>query len=148
MRRYYHFFISKIRQRTLVFRHQWLRQFIKFSIACGVCTIFDFVVYIFLTRFFSFWQDRLGWANFISVCLAATVNFIWNKKWTFRDESPNTFRQYFKFGIVVVGGIVIYQWIFISLMQTVSFSDLLSKAIAAIIVWILRFIFNKFWTFR
>jgi putative flippase GtrA len=142
-----HFFIGKIGGHPLINKHQWLRQFIKFSIAGGICTLIDFAIYILLTRFFHFWQNQLAWANFISVCSAAVINFVWNKKWTFRDKSPDTVWQYFKFGVVVVGGIIVYQWIFIFFMRSVGWSDLISKAIAAVSVWILRFIFNKFWTF-
>lgn len=146
-RKYYNYFAAKVRFFPVIRDHPWARQFIKFSIAGGICTIIDFLIYIFLTRSFSFWRVHLTWANFVSICLSGTINFFWNKKWTFRVLKSNFF-QYFKFWVVVIGGIILYQWIFIFAVKNLKVLDLISKAIAAIIVWILRFIFNKFWTFR
>lgn len=146
-RHYYNLIAKKIKFLPIIRKRLWLRQFIKFSIAGGVCTLIDFLIYILLTRFSSFWQAHLDWANFISICLSGTINFIWNKKWTFRI-SHLRFLQYLKFWAVVIGGIILYQWIFVFLIKNLNLSDLLSKVTAAIIVWILRFIFNKFWTFR
>lgn len=144
---YYNFVARKVKILPIIRDHSWTRQFIKFSIAGGTCMIIDFLIYIFLTRLFPFWQIHFAWANFVSVCLSGTINFFWNKKWTFRVRQSNIF-QYLKFWAVVIGGIIFYQWIFIFSIQNLKLFDLLSKAIAAIIVWILRFIFNKFWTFK
>lgn len=147
--RYYNLIAQKVKFLPLVKKHIWLRQFIKFSIAGAICTLIDFAIYIFLTRFFYFWQNHLAWANFSSVCLSATINFIWNKKWTFRNAgSNNIVLQYFKFWLVVIGGIILYQWIFVFSLDHLRLFDLISKTLAVIIVWILRFIFNKFWTFK
>lgn len=148
LKHYYNLMAQRVKFLPLIKEHVWLRQFIKFSIAGGACTLIDFVIYIFLTRFFSFWQGHLTWANFASVCLSATINFIWNKKWTFRSGSPNLALQYLKFWVVVIGGIVLYQWIFVFSLETLRLFDLIGKMLATVIAWILRFIFNKFWTFR
>jgi putative flippase GtrA len=147
-RKYYNYFAIKVRFLPIIRNYPWLRQFIKFSIAGGVCTVIDFLIYIFLTRFSSFWQNRLIWANFLSICLSATINFVWNKKWTFGSRGQAFLSQYAKFWVVVIGGIILYQGIFIFLIRNFKFFDLFSKIIAALIVWILRFICNKFWTFR
>ncbi|MGC9048625.1 MAG: GtrA family protein [Patescibacteria group bacterium] len=148
LKRYYNSIVERIRFLPFAKDHPWIRQFFKFSVVGGTCMILDFLIYIFLTRLFSFWQNHLAWANFLSICLSATVNFVWNKKWTFRDKDQKIFWQYIKFWVVVIGGLILYQLIFIFSVQNLKLYDLLSKAIAAIIVWILRFIFNKFWTFR
>lgn len=143
----YNSLISKCRKNNWLGQRPWIKQFIKFSIAGGVCTILDFLIYFVLTRVFSFWASHLAWANLLSTCSAATVNFIWNRNWTFRS-SQNAAVQYLKFWIVVLGGLVLYQALFFVLVGQLRFFDLLGKAIAAAIVWILRFIFNKFWSFK
>ncbi|MDD2646742.1 MAG: GtrA family protein [Patescibacteria group bacterium] len=140
--------VSRVRNNFWFEKYPWTKQFIKFSIAGGVCAIIDFLVYIILTRLSPFWAQRAGWANFLAISLASTVNFVWNKKWTFHSNQPNLLAQYIKFWVVVILGIVVYQWIFVFSIKQFHFFDLLGKAIAAAIVWILRFIFNKFWSFK
>lgn len=143
----YNYFASRVKVLPVIREHLWLRQFIKFSVAGAICLIIDFLLYIFLTRLFSFWERHIFWANFATVIVSSTVNFIWNKNWTFRDKRPDIFFQYFKFWVIAIGGIILYQWIFVFLIKRFSLFDLLSKLIAAAIVWLIRFIFNKFWTF-
>jgi putative flippase GtrA len=143
----YNALTGKLRKNSWLCRYPWTKQFIKFSIAGGTCMVLDFLIYIGLTRLFSFWANHNVWANFLSVCISATVNFVWNKNWTFR-ASRNVTAQYFKFWVVVWGGLVVYQALFYVFVDQLHFFDLLGKAIAAAIVWILRFIFNKFWSFK
>jgi putative flippase GtrA len=144
----YNLAANKIRKNFWFEKHTWVKQFIKFSIAGGICSIIDFLIYIILTRFFHFWAQHEGWANFLAICLASTINFVWNRNWTFRSNQPNLVMQYLKFFVVVIFGIIIYQWIFIFSIERLHLFDLLGKVIAAAIVWILRFIFNKFWSFK
>lgn len=132
-------------QNYLIQKHLWLKQFIKFSIVGGLCFIVDFLSYIVLTRLFFLGP---AWANFLSICLSASLNFVWNRNWTFRSYQKNLLVQYVKFWIVVVGGIVVYQLVFVFLLNQIHLFDLISKAVAAALVWILRFIFNKFWSFK
>jgi putative flippase GtrA len=134
---------------SLVFlkKSKIFKEFIKFSIVGGICTIFDFLIYLFLTRLFSFWQRNFLWANFLSTSLSATLNFFLNKYWTFKNKSLEVLPQYIKFWVVVIGGIILYQIIFAFTVKSFKFYDLLGKVIATLIVWILRFIFNKYWTF-
>jgi len=144
----YNSLVSRCRRNSWLNQHHWIKQFIKFSIAGGVCTILDFLIYIVLTRAFTFWANHLAWANFLSVCLSATVNFVWNRNWTFRSYQSNKIIQYLKFWVVVLGGLIFYQALFFLTVNQWKFFDLLGKAIAAAIVWIVRFIFNKFWSFK
>ncbi|MCX6740942.1 MAG: GtrA family protein [Candidatus Parcubacteria bacterium] len=143
----YNSLLNKCRENSWLAQRPWIKQFIKFSIAGGACTILDFLIYILLTRAFHLWINHLGWVNFLSVCVSATVNFIWNKNWTFRS-SQNATAQYLKFWVVVLGGLILYQALFFVFVSQLRFFDLLGKAIAAAIVLIIRFIFNKFWSFK
>jgi len=128
-------------------KYLWVRQFIKFSIVGGLGTIIDFSIYVLLTRFFLFWQENFLWANLLSISISATLNFILNKKWTFKDHSKKIFSQYIKFWVIVLTGLLIYQIIFYFSSEKLLIYDILSKIIAAVIVWIYRFILNKYWTF-
>ncbi len=124
-----------------------VRQFLKFSIVGGICTIIDFVIYLVLTRYLSIKINYL-WANFLATASAATINFIWNRKWTFRVSSKKIFSQYLKFWVAVVLGILLYQWILYFSVEKIKILDLIGKIIGAISAWVLRFFLNKFWTFK
>jgi len=140
--------IEKIRNISIIQKYPHLRQFIKFFITGGICTILDFAVYIFLTRLFPFFRIHYLWANFFGTVVGATVNFTMNKKWTFRNEEVGIFRQYMKFWVVVIIGLAIYQYLFGFLVEKINLYDLLGKAISALIVMFIRFYLNKFWVFN
>jgi len=122
-------------------------QMFHYFIAGSVCTLFDFAVYFFLTRFFNFWQTHYEWANIIALVLSATIFFIWSKKIVFKNQDKKIFWQYIKFWLMVVVTTLIYQWLFI-LFTRVNIHDLLAKVFCAIIVLLVRFITNKFWVFK
>lgn len=49
----------------------------------------------------------LIWLNIISVTIAITNSYLWNRNWTFRDKEPITLEGIFVFILVTLGGIVI-----------------------------------------
>ena len=139
--------IKKIRNLSFIRNHLSIRQFIKFAISGGIFTIVDFSIYILLTRFFLFFSGHYLWANFIGMAVGATGNFILNKNWTFRNKEKKVFVQYIKFWIVALGGMVVYQYFFYFFVSQLNLYDLLAKAIVAVLVMLIRFILNKYWTF-
>ena len=120
---------------------------IHYFIAGSICTLFDFAVYFFLTRFFNFWQAYYEWANIIALIISATIFFLWSKKIVFKNQDKKIFWQYIKFWIMVIVTTLIYQWFFVLLVHA-HFYDLLAKVFCAIIILFVRFITNKFWVFR
>ncbi|HEX2998634.1 MAG TPA: GtrA family protein [Armatimonadota bacterium] len=60
-------------------------QFCRYSVVGFSGFIVDFGIYALLTRGFSFWQTHNAYANFISFSCAVINNYIWHKRWTFRD---------------------------------------------------------------
>ena len=123
-----------------------VRQLIKFAIVGALTALIDFGCYLFLTRFFLFWQTHYLWANALSIFLSATVNFFWNRSWTFRDTKNQIFLKYFKFWVAVLVGLGLNQVIFYLLVRR-GFYDIFAKAIAAIFVMFVRFFINKRWVF-
>lgn len=127
----------------------YLRQLAKFIIAGGLITILDFIIYIFLTRAFSFWRLHYLWANFISMSLGAGVSFYFNKNWVFKNKGKQVVSQYLKFWIVGgIGGMVFYQYLLFAFVEYFSIYDILAKAFAAFIVLFFRFFVQKFWIFK
>ena len=127
----------------------YLRQLSKFIIAGGLVTVLDFIIYIFLTRAFSFWLLHYLWANFVSMSLGAVVSFYFNKNWVFKDKGKQIVSQYLKFWIVGgIGGMVFYQYLLFAFVEHFSVYDILAKAFAAVIVLFFRFAVQKFWIFK
>ena len=140
--------IKKIRNLPIIRNHLSIRQFIKFAISGGIFTIVDFGIYILLTRYFLFFSEHYLWANFIAMAFGATGNFILNKNWTFRNKEKKVFIQYIKFWIVALVGMAVYQYFFYFFVSRLDIYDLLAKAIVAVLVMFIRFILNKYWTFK
>jgi len=112
-------------------------------------TAVDFAVYIFLTRVFVFWEEHYFWANLVSMSVGAFGSFILNKKWAFKNTVGKELSQGVKFWLFCgLGGMIIYQFLLVFFIETANLYDLLSKAIAAIIVLFVRFVIQKFWIFK
>ena len=123
----------------------FFKQIVKFAIVGGSTALIDFGLYILLTRFFLFWQIHYLWANAVSIFVSATVNFFWNKTWTFEDQTK-IFLKYLKFWVSVLLGLGLNQIILYSLVER-QFNDILAKLIAAVAVMLMRFFISKFWVF-
>ncbi len=133
----------------IIKKYLYLKQLSKFIIAGGVVTLFDFLIYFLLTRFSLFWQSHFLWANFIAMSIGAIASYIINKNWVFKDKRKVLLSHYIKFWVFAgILGMIIYQIIFAGLTQYIGLFDILSKAIAALLVVFLRFIIQKFWIFK
>ncbi|MFH0853264.1 MAG: GtrA family protein [bacterium] len=132
--------------------HKWLaerkgvRQFIKFCIVGVGNTIADFVVYFALTRYLGIFYLV---ANFISFITAATLSFVLNKFWTFRDNRRHAIKgQYAKFLLVSTIGAVLAEATLFLFVHYFSVNDLIAKLLVAGIIVFWNFFANKYWTFR
>ena len=129
-------------------KNLYVKQFIKFILVGVISTLIDFFVYIFLTRFFVFWQAHYLQANFMAMVVASTVNFLLNKKWTFNGSRKKALHQYINFCIVLVGGLFAYQFLFSFSVATLGLYDIIAKVIVAFTIMLIRFHFHKFWVFK
>ncbi|MFH1508994.1 MAG: GtrA family protein [bacterium] len=130
-----------------------LLQFVRFSIIGLIGFVIDFGTYTLLTRVFG--TAELP-ANITSVFLAIIFNFIGNRYWVFslRGNSGLT-GQTIKYAIVSGAGYIVQQLIFILLLRSNGFADLVpfftdyaAKIVAILIVMFNNYFANKFWTFR
>jgi putative flippase GtrA len=124
------------------------RQFTKFVIVGVTNTLWDYALYILLTR---------GWVGFslhyVPAQLCAFVgsvlnSYILNKRWTFRHDDPRHHVLLGKFFLVNIVTLVVYEILLVLLIDHLGVYDLLAKAIAIAPVTIWNFCANKFWTFR
>ncbi|MDP3970719.1 MAG: GtrA family protein [bacterium] len=126
---------------------QFISQFVKFCITGTINAGIDFLVYLGLTRYFDFWENRLVMATGVAFVIANINSYIMNKYWTFRDPNGRHKIQYPKFFAVSLVGLAINLAVFYYLVHVLMIDDILSKVIVAAIVLVWNFFANKFWTF-
>lgn len=144
-----------VRSAKIVFRlavsRKGLRQFVKFGVVGLSGTLVDLGFYNLLAIVFG---ANIYVARTISFTLAATSNYILNRKWTFRSTDKKVAAEYSKFLFISVIGLLMNLGIMKLLEPMASRfgTELLQKnipvLIAIIIVLLWNFFANKFWTFR
>ena len=132
-------------QNLIPIRYQPLiRQFIKFCLVGLTNLVFDFSVYFFLTRFLHLYFVL---ANVFSFTVAVTWSFWLNKHWTFKNHLKDYQRQYLRFFITNILG-MIWQTSLLYLLVTVAgWHDLVAKALAVVLVAFWNFGLSRWWAF-
>lgn len=124
--------------------HALAEQFIKFCLVGFSNLVIDFSVYFFATRVFHLYFVL---ANVCSFAVAISWSFWLNKRWTFRNDNRD-YRQYLKFFIINVSG-MLWQTTLLYLLVTVwRWHDLLAKGLAVVIVTFWNFSLSRWWAFR
>jgi dolichyl-phosphate beta-glucosyltransferase len=83
----------------------------------------------------------------MSFILAVVNNFILNKSWTFRNNSRNFRKQFIKFSIVSVVGLVLTEICMALFIYLMDIWYIAAKLITSVIVLTWNFLANKNWTF-
>ena len=86
-------------------------------------------------------------SHIISSVIAITNNFILNSYFTFKVTDQKVRRFLSFFGIAAVG-LAVSTSLLLFFVEVVGFPDMLAKFVAVIIVAMLQFGFNKFFTFK
>jgi putative flippase GtrA len=124
------------------------QRFLRFCIIGTFNTGLDFLVYIGLTRNFSFWNEHLLLATACGFIIASTSSYILNRYWTFKVKIGQHRVQYTKFMLVVSGGLGINATCFYILVHVFNLNDLFSKALVVGVVLFWNYLLNSRWTFR
>ena len=122
-----------------------LKQFIKFCLVGVANTAIDFAVYYFLTRIAGFYFLA---ANLLSVFVAMSFSFIFNKFWTFKNFDLKVKKQYLRFALVNLVYFMLNNSLLWLGVHILGFGDLWSKLLATAIGLAWSFGANKIWTFR
>jgi len=124
-----------------------IRQIIKFGVVGTTNVVLDMVIYYILTRYFDL---HYLIAATISFVIVVTWSFNFNRKWTFKLQ--NSFKklktQYVEFVLVNILVLILNVAVLYLLVDLFSIFDLISKVIASIVIGLINFFINKFWTFR
>lgn len=127
------------------------KPFIKYCVVGTLGTLID------LGSFYVF-REFVGIGLFLSTVMAFLLavcnNFILNKIWTFQNKHKNFRKQFIKFLIVAVIGLLLSllsMYVFVYLLDFARWQrlgELLAKACTSLVVLTWNFLGNKFWTFR
>lgn len=121
------------------------KKILKFLLVWTSSTLIDIT---FLYIFVDILKLKLFLWIVLSFLLAVINWYIWNKFWTFRDNSIKYKRQFIKFLFVSI------VWLFLTILFMYLFSIvlwiyyLIAKFITSFIVVIWNFLWNKYWTFK
>lgn len=123
-----------------------VKQFITFSFVGASNTIIDIIIYVILTRGFSFWAEHTILANVVAFIIATSNSYYLNKRVTFKPSGGNEATAVIKFFLITGSGFLIYTLCFIFL-TNLGWYDLLAKSVLIIVVLFWNFTMTKFWAF-
>ena len=134
-----------LRAFPLLDRHAGARQFIKFCLVGASNVAIDFSIFLLLT-------GGVGLhylvANLGSFFVAVSWSFFANRRWTFRHAEGDARRQYLRFALTNLGGLLIQSSLLFMLHERAGFDVRLAKIFAIFVTTFWNFFLTKFWTFR
>ena len=131
----------------IAFQGETAGQFARYAVVGTINTVVDFVIYVFLTRTFAFWESHIVLAAVGSFAVAVVNSFVLNNFWTFRFSGAQWHTRIVKFMVVATGGMLMNAAVLYGFTQIGMF-DLIAKAIATGLVMLWNFALQKRWTFR
>jgi putative flippase GtrA len=122
-------------------RHNWV-QLVKFGVVGASGYVINLAVFSAL----------LGWgahvAAAISFVVSAASNYWWNRHWTFAGQKGSFALQGMRFYIVSAVAFAFNQLWLVVFIDLLHWREVLSQAIAIVLVTPLNFLGNKLWSFR
>jgi putative flippase GtrA len=124
-------------------RHNWT-QLAKFCVVGASGYVVNLAVYTALLNGAN-WDYRLAATG--SFVVAVTNNYVWNRLWTFRHSRGHFAFQGMRFFLVAllayVGNLLI-----LTVLVELGAGEIISQAIAIVLVTPANFVGNKLWSFR
>lgn len=122
-------------------RHNWV-QLVKFGVVGATGYAINLAVFAAL----------LGWgahvAAAISFVVSAASNYWWNRHWTFAGQKGSFAMQGMRFYVVSAVSFAFNQLWLVVFIDWLHWREVLSQAIAIVLVTPLNFLGNKLWSFR
>lgn len=118
--------------------------FINYAIFAGIATIIDFSILYLLTESGMYYL----WSATISYIVGMITNFSLNKRYAFKNKSKKIIKQFSKFSVIAIAGLLINELILLVLVSKFKVMYLIAKIISVILVGVLSFFGHKRITFR
>jgi dolichyl-phosphate beta-glucosyltransferase len=119
--------------------------FFKYAIVGCMGTAIDVG---FLYVFVEFLRIHLLVSTAMSFIFAVINNFALNKYWTFQNKNSNIRKQFIKFLIISIIGLLLTELFMALLVYTLKIWYMASKIITSSLVLMWNFLANKYWTFK
>ena len=129
--------------RALSRQHNWV-QLAKFSAVGASGYAVNLAVYAALLKGADFHYALAATCSFV---VAVTNNYIWNRLWTFHAQRGHVGWQGLRFLVVALVAYGVNLGL-LSALIALGLDEILSQAIAVVLVTPLNFIGNKLWSFR
>jgi putative flippase GtrA len=129
--------------RALRRQHNWV-QLAKFSAVGASGYAINLAVYTALLRGAGFHYAAAATCSFV---VAVTNNYVWNRLWTFHAQRGHVGWQGLRFLVVALLAYVV-NLALLSGLIALGLDEVLSQAIAVVLVTPLNFVGNKLWSFR
>jgi putative flippase GtrA len=124
-------------------RHNW-EQLVKFCVVGASGYVVNLLVYYVLLDHAHLHYALAATGSFL---VAVTNNYTWNRLWTFRHQRGHIGYQGLRFLIVSVT-VYLANLALLSVLVAGGLGEIVSQAIAVVLVTPLNFLGNKLWSFR
>lgn len=119
----------------------WLAQqrFLRFLIIGGLAGSIDLLLLYFFTSILGLWYIYSG---ILSFGIVSIISFVLHKRFTFRNDHPDYYQQYFKFFLVILGGMIINNGLLFIFTQTFGLWYIFSRILSSLIAMFWNYINN------
>ena len=124
-------------------RHNW-EQLVKFCIVGASGYVVNLLVYALLLDVADLHYALAATGSFL---VAVTNNYTWNRLWTFRHQRGHVGYQGLRFLIVSVA-VYAANLVLLTAFIAAGLGEIVSQAMAIVLVMPLNFLGNKLWSFR
>jgi len=139
--------LAKVRKLPIFHKHPTVKEMAKYSLVGNMSNLFDLGLYVSLTRFSSFWLAHYLSANIITMLVASVFRFTLHKKWTFRNNSDGVRKQYIKFILTMIFGLILTLVVIFMAVEWLHINDILAKILSMLIGTLIVYFITKHWVF-
>jgi putative flippase GtrA len=120
-----------------------ITKFITYSFVGVICTLIYFIsVFIIVERF----GQNPVYGSTLAFIIMTVFSFLLNKKYTFGGEF--TFRKLLRFLMVSLIGFILNFGIMYTVCEMLSFHYSIGELVTILVIPLVNFTLNNFWTFR
>lgn len=118
-------------------------KFIKYSFVGCICTLIYFIsVFLFVELF----DKDPVYGSTLAFIIMTLFSFLLNKKYTFGGDF--TYKKFFRFLIVSAIGFILNYGIMYTVCEVMSYHYSLGELVTILVIPLVNFTLNNFWTFK
>jgi putative flippase GtrA len=128
-----------------LFNQVLLRKFIKYGFVGASGVVVDYTVTFIFRDLFGINQFV---SNAIGFAVAASINYVLNRKWTFRSDNPDITQEYIYFMVISMLGLLINSVVLWLCVTYLNWNFYFAKLVAIAFTTIWNFFANLLFTFK